>query len=191
MPRLFTAIELPATIVQQLAMLRSRVAGARWIDPENYHLTLRFVGDIDAPSADDFVEALSAIRCPAFSLRLVGLGSFGGRRPRALWAGVAQSEPLMVLQRAHERSARSAGLAPETRNYSPHVTLARLRGSKPQEIADYLSGFGGFSTLPFAVHRFVLLSARESSGGGPYILEESFSLLRPSEHTVEPSSTGS
>jgi 2'-5' RNA ligase len=184
-PRLFTAIELPTAIVQHLSMLRAHLAGARWIDPDNYHLTLRFVGDIERPSADDFAEALSAIRCPAFSLKLDGLGSFGGRRPRALWAGVAPSEPLMLLQRAHERSARSAGLEAETRNFTPHVTLARLHGTRPWDIADYLGAFGGFRTPAFPVDRFVLLSARESTGGGPYLLEESFDLLSPDAHKAE------
>ncbi len=179
MPRLFTALEIPGELVPKLEMLRGRLAGARWIAPENYHLTLRFIGDVDAPDADDFVEALSDIWVEPFSLQLSGVGSFGGRKPRALWVGVAECEPLMRLQRANERAARQAGLPPETRNFSPHVTLARLRGAEPGAVAHYLSAVGAFQAEPFLVEQFVLMSAREGSGGGPYVVEERFPLVSP------------
>jgi len=185
LPRLFTALEIPANLVPKLEMLRGRLAGARWIKPENYHLTLRFVGDIEEPDADDFVEALSAVSVEPFSLRLSGVGSFGGRKPRALWAGVEDCEPLMRLQRAHERAARQAGLPPETRNFAPHVTLARLRGAEPGAVARYLSAVGGFQTEPFVVEDFVLLSAREGTGGGPYVVEARFALVSPSARRAQ------
>ncbi len=161
-------------------MLRGRLAGARWIDPENYHLTLRFVGDIDAPDADDFVEALSQIWVEPFSLKLSGVGSFGGRKPRALWVGVEDCEPLMRLQHANERAARQTGLPPETRNFSPHVTLARLRRAEPGAVANYLSAVGAFEAEPFQVAEFVLMSSREGTGGGPYVVEARFPLVSPS-----------
>lgn len=180
MPRLFTALEIPGHLVPRLEMLRGRLAGARWIRPESYHLTLRFAGDIEEPEADDFVEALCEVAVEPFTLRLSGVGSFGGRRPRALWAGVEACEPLIRLHRAHERAARKAGLAPETRNFAPHVTLARLRGADQGAVATYLSAVGGFQTEPFAVEHFVLMSAREGSGGGPYVVEARFALVSPS-----------
>jgi len=179
LPRLFTALEIPGDLVPRLEMLRGRLAGARWIDAENYHLTLRFVGDIEEPDADDFVEALLGIAVEPFSLKLSGVGSFGGRKPRALWVGVEDCEPLMRLQRANERAARRAGLPPETRNFAPHVTLARLRGAEPGAVANYLSAVGAFQAAPFLVEEFVLMSAREGSGGGPYVVEERFPLVTP------------
>ncbi len=180
MPRLFTALEIPGALTLRLEMLRGRLAGARWITAENYHLTLRFIGDVEAPDADDFVEALSQVWVEPFSLKLSGVGSFGGRKPRALWVGVEDSEPLMRLQRAHERAARQAGLPPETRNFSPHVTLARLRGAEPGAVANYLAAVGAFEASAFAVEEFVLMSAREGTGGGPYVVEERFPLVSPS-----------
>jgi len=180
LPRLFTALEIPGDLVPKLKMLHGRLAGARWIDAENYHLTLRFVGDIEEPDADDLVEALSWIAVEPFSLKLSGVGSFGGRKPRALWVGVEECEPLRRLQRANERAARQAGLPPETRNFSPHVTLARLRGAEPGAVANYLSAVGAFQAEPFLVEEFVLMSAREGSGGGPYVVEERFPLVTPS-----------
>lgn len=176
MPRLFTAIEIPETLALRLSMLRGGLASARWIEPENYHITLRFIGDVGEPAAREFAAALDGVETPAFELRIEGLGSFGGRKPRALWAGVAPNEALVALQQAHERAARRAGLAPERRNFHPHVTLARLRGGKPPAIARWLELQGGFFAEPFTVQRFVLMSSRASTGGGPYIVEEEYPL---------------
>ena len=176
MPRLFSAIEIPATIAQRLSMLRSGLTGARWIDPENYHLTLRFIGDVDGPTARGFAQALNEIEMPPFMLRLDGLGSFGGRKPRAVFAQLAPSEPLEALRRAHDRAAREAGVPPEGRNYLPHVTLARLRGTRADDVARYLESQGLFQSEPFAIERFVLYSSRASVGGGPYVIEGEFPL---------------
>lgn len=174
MPRLFTGLELPPHIVSRLAMQRGKLAGARWIDPENYHITLRFAGDVDLPQARAFASALENVAFDSFELAIEGLGSFGGNKPRALWAGVRMTEPLERLQRAHERAARLAGLPPETRNFTPHVTLARLKDTRPAAVAEYLSYFGGFFAEPFRVSRFVLFSSRSNLGGGPYVVEADY-----------------
>ncbi len=176
MPRLFTGIEVPEDIASQLSMLRGKLPGARWVDPANYHITLRFAGDIDETQADDFAEALADIEAESFDAELDGLGSFGGRKPRSIWAGLKPCEPLIRLQKAHERAARRAGLEPETQNFTPHITLARLKNTSPIDVADYLSHFGRVFALPFRVTRFVLFSARAFQGGGPYVVEEAYSL---------------
>ncbi len=174
MPRLFTGIELPADIVRRLSMLRAGLSGASWIDPENYHVTMRFVGDVTETEASDFADALADIRFDSFELEVSGLGSFGGNKPRSLWAAVKPSSTLQILQKAHERAARLAGFPPETRNFVPHVTLARLRNVSPYAAAEYLAGHGGFFSAPFPVSRFVLFSSRPNYGGGPYLVEEGF-----------------
>jgi len=174
MPRLFTGIELPEDAVSRLSGLRSGLSGASWIDVENYHITMRFVGDIADAQANDFADALADIRFESFDIELSGLGSFGGNKPRSLWAGVKPSAALETLQRAHERAARIAGLPPEPRNFTPHVTLARLRNVSPFTAADYLARHGGFSFGPFTVSRFVLFSSRPNHGGGPYLVEEAY-----------------
>lgn len=176
MPRLFSGIEIPPAIAQRLTLLRSGLSGARWIDPENYHLTLRFLGDVDGVVARDFAQSLGDIAAAPFELQLGGLASFGGRKPRAVFASVAPSEPLQALQRAHERAARAAGLPPEPRNYTPHVTLARLKGASSQAVAAYLERQGCFTSLSFEVKRFVLFSSRNSVGGGPYVVEAAYPL---------------
>ena len=151
-------------------------SGARWIDPENYHVTLRFIGDVDGATARDFTHALGEIDAAPFELRLNGLGSFGGRKPRAIFAEVAPSEALEALRRANERAAREAGLPPEGRNFKPHVTLARLRGARADAVAAYLERQGGVAAEPFTVSRFVLYSSRASVGGGPYVVEAAYDL---------------
>jgi len=180
MPRLFTGIEIPAAIGQQLTMLRGGLPGARWIDPENYHLTLRFIGDIDDATAHEVAHALGRVRRAPFDLHLDGVTSFGGRKPRAVVATMAAPPALMELQAEHERLMQRIGLTPEGRKYIPHVTLARLRQSSSRDVADYLAARGLFRTPDFRVARFVLYSSRASTGGGPYVVEAGYPLSLPS-----------
>jgi RNA 2',3'-cyclic 3'-phosphodiesterase len=179
MPRLFTGLEIPSHVGQSLALMRGGLPGARWIDPGNYHLTLRFIGDIDDALANEIAGMLGRVRRVAFELRLDGLLSFGGRKPRALVATVQPIAPLMELQAEQERLLQRLGLEPEGRKYTPHVTLARLRESSSRQVADYLSARGHYRSAPFAISRFVLFSSRASVGGGPYIVEESYPLAEP------------
>ena len=176
MPRLFTGLELPSGIGQMLSFLRGGLPGARWIDPENYHVTLRFIGDIEDGMAHEVASMLTRVSRRPFELRLQGLSSFGGRKPRAVVAAIAPVPPLLELQADHERLMQRVGLEPEGRKYTPHVTLARLRDSSSRQVADYLSERGLFRTEPFTVDRFVLFSSRASVGGGPYVIEEVFPL---------------
>ena len=181
MPRLFSALEIPPPIAERLSGLRGGLNGARWVEPDNYHITLRFAGDIDEAVAGEFAAALSRIRATGFELTLDGLGSFGNRKPRAVWAGVAGCPALEALQRAHERAALAAGLPPEPRNFHAHVTLARMRGVKAHRVATWLGERGAFLAGPFPVTRFVLFSSRASQGGGPYVVEQSYPLGDGSE----------
>ena len=176
MPRLFTGLEIPPDISQSLSMLRGGLPGGRWIDPENYHVTLRFIGDVDDVVAHEIASLLGRVKRAAFELRLEGLASFGGRKPRAVVATVAPAQALLDLQAEHERLMQRIGLAPEGRKYLPHVTLARLRDASSRDVADYLATRGLFRTPSFPVERFVLFSSRASVGGGPYVVEASYPL---------------
>jgi len=174
MPRLFTALEIPRHVGQSLAMMRGGLPGARWIDPENYHLTLRFIGDIDDALAHEIAGMLARVQRAPFELRLDGLASFGGRKPRAVVAAAAPVAQLIELQAELERLLQRLGLEPDGRKYTPHVTLARLRDSSSREVADYLSVRGHYRSASFAISRFVLFSSRSSVGGGPYVVEEAY-----------------
>ncbi len=176
MPRLFTGLELPEAVVGQLALLRGGIVGARWLEPEDYHITLRFIGDIDARAARDVDDTLSDIRRPEAPIRFEELSWFGGDKPRAIVAKVKADPALMDLQAEQERRLRRIGLEPETRKYTPHVTLARLRGASQTAVASYLALRGALLADSFTAERFVLYSAREGSGGGPYVVEAAYPL---------------
>ena len=176
MPRLFTALEIPSEIGQSMAQLRGGLPGARWIDPENYHLTLRFIGDIDDALADEIADMLGQVARRKFSLRIDGLDSFGGNKPRAVVAAVTPVADLVELQAEHERIMQRVGLQPE-RKYKPHVTLARLRDTSSRQVADFLSLRQPFRLPSFPVSRFVLYSSRDSVGGGPYVVEAGYPLV--------------
>lgn len=177
MPRLFTGIEIPAEQREELYRLRMPLpGGGKWAAPENYHLTLRFAGDIEKSQAAELVDRLAGISMNAFEIRLAGVGAFGGNDPHAIWAGVEPSPELEALARANERAARAAGLPPESRAFKPHVTLARIRYASPDAVARILGRLGAFRSQPLFVGRFVLFSARPKVGGGPYAVEEVFPL---------------
>jgi 2'-5' RNA ligase len=176
MPRLFAGIELPEDVRDQLSDLSRPLPGAKWVDDDDFHITLRFVGDIEGRAAREFTELLAEIEADAFEIKLEGLGTFGGNEPRTLWAGISPSPQLDALARACDRAARNAGLPPEARPFKPHVTLARLRGTPPEIVARALQQIGAFRTEPFQVDEMVLFSSKPKVGGGPYVVEATYPL---------------
>ena len=177
MPRLFTGLEIPGDIGLELSTCRGGLPGARWIDPENYHITLRFIGDVDHATARDLFSLLGGGRRRGpLTVTLDELATFGGERPRAVFARAVPTSDLNELQSEHERLVRRVGLPPERRKFTPHVTLARLRDASPIDVAGYIGMRGRFPKLSFMARRFVLFSARASTGGGPYVVEAAYPL---------------
>jgi 2'-5' RNA ligase len=176
MPRLFTGLGIPPEIGAALARFRGGIPGARWVEPADYHITLRFLGDVPEDLAADLCEGLAESRArDPVEVVLDGLACFGGDKPRAVLASVASSPALVDLQVEQERICRRAGTEPERRKYTPHVTLARLRReATPEAVAMYLSQAGIFEPLQFRVSQFALFSARDSIGGSPYVTEAAF-----------------
>lgn len=174
MIRLFTALEIPDAVAEKLARLQQGLEGARWIERPDFHITLRFMGDVPETVADDIDEALSDIPVEPFEAELEGVGEFGAKKPHTLWAGVRMSEPLRVLQGRHESAMRRAGLKPETRNYTPHVTIARLSRVSTDEVYRFIEANNLFASPRFTVESFTLFSAKASTGGGPYVVEKRY-----------------
>lgn len=170
MLRLFIGIGLPEGVRDGLARHAAGLPGARWVAPENYHLTLRFIGEVDEGVAADVNEALDLVVAPPFTLTLDGLGSFGkGNKTRALWAGVMASDPLLHLQAKVESALVRAGLPPEERKYSPHVTLAYLGGETPMEkLGRYMEAHGLLREGPFPVDHFTLYESVLGKAGPVY-----------------------
>lgn len=174
MPRLFSGIEIPDDVREALDRISQPLPSTRWIRAENLHITLRFVGDVPPPVAREFTANLAAVTFDPFSLRISGLDTFGGDDPRVLYAAVEPSSPLQELARAHEAAARRAGLKAESRKFIPHITLARLQAPRIEPLARFLNRKGGFRSEPFLVSRATLFSSRPVTGGGPYVIEQTF-----------------
>ena len=176
MPRLFTGLEIPADVAFDLSLMRGGIAGARWIDPECHHITLRFIGDIPDGLAREIAYELEGVEARPFQLRLSGCGVFGGGKPHTLYARVEESADLRRLQAVHERICQVLGLPPEGRKFTPHVTLARLREPDLGALHRFVADHNLYKSRVFEVARFVLFSSRPSRGGGPYAVEESYQL---------------
>ena len=157
-------------------LFRSGVPGARWMKEEQLHLTLRFIGEVPENVAHDIDDALSAIRAPGFMMEIAGMGEFGGKNPRALWAGVRPNEALLHLQKKIDTALQRIGLAPDERKFSAHVTLARLKAAPRDKVMAFLSHHALFSSGPFPVQQFVLFSSHQGSGGSVYHAERTYRL---------------
>ncbi|WP_207484811.1 RNA 2',3'-cyclic phosphodiesterase [Arenibaculum pallidiluteum] len=170
MIRLFVALELPEPVRARLAGLGGGVPGARWTEPENLHLTVRFIGEVGEDVLAEIDLALAAVRAPGFDLMLDGVGQFGqGRKARVLWAGVERSDALVHLNQKVESALVRAGLAPEERRFSPHVTLARLKDAPPERVARFMEERALFRTEPFPIRHFTLFESRTGNGGPVYV----------------------
>ena len=177
MIRLFAAIAVPDDIAGVLVRRQRGLPGARWRPPEALHITLRFFGEMPEPAAHDLSSELIRAHVPPFELALEGAGSFGeGHQLRAVWAGVAPSEPLNILAGRCEAAARRAGLKPEGREFRPHVTLAYLRRPDPARVAAWLTNHNLLKSPPFRVDRFGLYSSWLGGEGSAYQLEREYLL---------------
>ena len=183
--RLFVALSLPEPVRERLADLENGLPGARWVPEDNLHLTLRFIGEVDGGLARDIDSCLAEISMPAFEASFDRLDTFGdGRNLRALWVGVEQpNEPLMRLQAKVEKAVVRAGLQPESRKFTPHVTLARFKRHNGRVPADkmqaYLMQNARLHLGPVRFEAFSLYSSFLHRDGSIYSLEADYPLERP------------
>ena len=168
MHRLFVAIRPPEPIRDLLIDAMDDSPDFRWQDDEQLHLTLRFVGEVDRHVAADLTDALGRVRPSRFALRIKGVGSFDHRGAGALWAGAEPKEPLAALAAKVERVCLAVGLEPERRAFHPHITLARWKGRRTRELADFLARKRGLVSEPFDVDAFLLFESRLSRHGAHY-----------------------
>jgi 2'-5' RNA ligase len=176
MHRLFVALEIPEIVADALSTIQYGVEGARWRAVDSFHLTLAFIGETDRHGFAAAVDALSAIDLPSFDLRLSGIGSFGDKKPHALWVGADPSPELVHLQTKVETALRRNGFALEKRKFVPHVTLAYLRGASQESVMQFCAMHGLFSCGPYPVTEFHLYSSRLGNEASAYEIEASYSL---------------
>ncbi|NNM75789.1 RNA 2',3'-cyclic phosphodiesterase [Sphingomonas sp. ID1715] len=176
MHRLFVAIRPPLAIRARLLDLMEGVAGARWQDDEQLHITLRFIGEVDGHQAEDVAAALAGVRQPPFEIALNALGKFGSRgRVNTLWAGVAPREPLAALHRKIDHALVRTGLEPERRAYLPHITLARF-GREAGGLDGFMARHAGLASPPFTISGFGLYESHLTQAGAHYELISAYPL---------------
>jgi 2'-5' RNA ligase len=176
MLRLFVGIGFPPELKLRLSLLCSGVPGAKWVDPGNFHVTLRFIGEISEDLAADIDDALSRLRARRFTLQMAGTGVFGDK-PRSLWAGIERSPELVGLRDKIEQALIRVGLPPEPRKFSPHVTLARLRDPPLDKLRDFLTTHARFRADPLAVEAFSLIASFQTKAGSVYEDQADYRLL--------------
>ncbi len=177
MPRLFFALGVPERVSDQLDDLCEGVPHARWLLDNDYHITLSFLGDVPGHRVRELNEIARTIRRPPFEVALSSVGVFPNRgQPRVLWSGVQSHEPLLALQRTLQTELRNGGFDVDKRKFRPHVTVARVERCRQEAIFEWLGHNLGFSSDPFKVFRFHLLSSVLTSQGSLYTIEETFPL---------------
>jgi RNA 2',3'-cyclic 3'-phosphodiesterase len=181
MIRTFIALQLEASIRSRLSELARTIPGARPVPPEQIHLTLRFIGDIDGILFQDIKEGLSEIAAATLTLSIRGVGHFPPRgAPRVIWAGVEPAAALTGLRSGINRVLTEFGIPGEERRYHPHITFARLNNSPIGRIADFLAGNSLLHSPPCAIESFTLFSSTLSEKGAIHRIEADYPLLRPS-----------
>ena len=177
MIRLFVGLSLPLDVRQRLAAMSGGVPGARWEPEENFHLTLRFIGEVEHGQADDIHAELSRLRVPRFEMSLSAIDHFGsGDKARVLYVGVDRNELLLRLQAKVENAVQRAGAQPEQRKFRPHVTLARLRDAPEHRLAAFREAYNLFRAGPIAVEEFALFSSHPGKGNAVYHEEATYPL---------------
>jgi 2'-5' RNA ligase len=179
MPRLFVAIDLPDDVVEQLDRLCVGLPAIRWMEPGQFHLTIRFIGEVEHPVFYEIGEGLAEITARPFELRLKGLGLFPPRgAPHTLWAGVEDEAPLLPLRRRIDRIVEAAGIEPERRRFQPHVTLGRFREPPPEaRFGSWLAARSLFRSEAFTVGGFTLYSSHLRPEGALHTAEASYNFV--------------
>jgi len=178
MTRLFVSIDLPQAVRRELAGICCGLPGARWVEGDQIHLTLRFIGEVDGGVFQDIRDGLAGIKGVPFSIRLVGLGVFPPRKqPRVLWVGIEPVDPVAALRSRVEATLVALGLGPEGRKFAPHVTIARLHDPPVARLARYLARNALFAGPEFEVDAFHLYSSFLAKQGALHQLEASYGLF--------------
>ena len=177
MPRLFIAVDLTGTMKKNLETIFFGIPGARWVALDQLHLTVRFIGEVDGALFLDIKNTLEEISISPFDIQLKGVGHFPPRgTPRVIWVGLEKSESVQLLRKKIDGALLRIGIEPEGRKFSPHITLARLKNTPLQKVADFLSGNGLFSQEPFQIDDFKLYSSTLTPKGAIHKVERVYSL---------------
>ena len=176
--RLFVALDLPWELRQRVAMLAGAgIPGARWVPPENYHITLRFIGETPAFRAEEIDHTLASLKARCFDLTLAGVGTFArSGRTTQLWVGVERNPQLDHLQNKIETALQRLGLEPERRRFAPHLTLARLDNTVESKLVSFVQAHNLFRSDPVPIEHFTLFSSQLGKEQSVYTAEVDYAL---------------
>ena len=178
MKRLFVAVDIPPVIIEHIASICHGIPDTRWIPPEQIHLTLRFIGEVEGTMFKQIANSLTGVHSDSPTLKIKGIGHFPPRRhPKVIWLGVEHNELLLRLRRRIESALSKAGLHPEGRKFSPHITIARLRDPSINRITDFMATHSMFTMAPFQVEEFHLYSSFLTGNGAIHQIEETYPLV--------------
>jgi 2'-5' RNA ligase len=170
MLRLFVALPVPAAIAERLALMGGGIPGAAWVPADTMHITLRFIGEVPETDAEEIGHALARVTARGFNVEIAGVDTFGqGRKARAIYARVAPTPELDILQGRVEAAVVVAGQPREARKFVPHVTLARLKGAPPERLRSFIEGHSLMRAPSFRAEEFILYESRIGNGGPVYV----------------------
>lgn len=183
MPRLFVALDLPDLVKETLSPLMRGLGDVRWLDDDQLHLTLRFIGELDNGRTDEVADALSLVQAAPFDLQLKGIGHFPPRgEPRVIWTGIEPQPELSALKRRIDRALEQADIERDRKKYAPHVTIARLRRPPTEAgLQTYLMRHSLYQSPAFPVSGFKLFSSWLDGQGADYQVEASYELAPGSD----------
>jgi 2'-5' RNA ligase len=184
-PAYFVALDLPLGVREELSLIASGVPGANWVDEDQLHLTLRYLGELDGVVLRDLQSALARIEADRFAMQLRGVGFFPPRgEPNVLWIGVDRCPPLLELRQRVDSIATRIGIKPDRRRFSPHVTLARLRDAPASRLARFAMEQGMFASPVFEPQSFSLYASHRRTTGAEYQRMAVFLLRAPEPGTA-------
>ncbi|MFC7537850.1 RNA 2',3'-cyclic phosphodiesterase [Sphingomonas sp. GCM10030256] len=168
MHRLFVALRPPAHIRDLLIDAMDDSPELRWVGDDQLHLTLRFIGEVERPLAEEIAAALQRVRSEPFSLAIHGVGRFDRRNGGALWAGVEPKAPVSALAAKVDRACVAAGLEPERRAFHPHVTLARYTRQSARAADSFAERHRGLTSEAWEVEELIFYESHLSRHGPHY-----------------------
>jgi 2'-5' RNA ligase len=170
--RLFIGLELPDVCRETLAALNPHIKGLRWLSSDDLHLTMSFLGNIEALREEALKTALAEVRVPPFFLPIQGVGTFGGPMPSVVWAGVGHGHPhLFALHRRIQDAVLRENLEPDLKPFHPHITLGRARGVSRAALKPFLRQHEKTEFGLWQVTGFTLYSSVLSADGATYTVE--------------------
>lgn len=183
--RTFIAVNLPDEIKKKVAEttagLKKIDSGVKWVEPQNLHLTLKFLGWVEDTRLPEVVQITGKVSSPSFKLKLAGAGGFPrGKNPRVLWVDIKEgAEELKALANRLEEDFSSAGFRAEEREFSPHLTIGRVKGKRGiDKVMEEMGHLAGVEFGECQVQNLEIMKSTLTRKGPTYEVYKSFELAK-------------